>query len=733
MARVMRFVTPHITVERIELALWLRPGRNVAVILHHQWGVPTFQRSPGGEPGLALAGDMLNTEQPWRWREAPEFLAHPHQTIGGDAHRIRFPVVIDARREWRGLHRADFDDAAWKRARRVTSVAWKKPVLKETAPLDREEVFPRRVTASGVVSRPPVAGAPFPAVPMSWLAKNSKYTRTNRAVFRAAELLLRRGQPAELRPGMDGYLTLDFGRPVHGYVKLEIDSAGPGTILDFLYGEIRVDPATGKRVLLEDGSFDPELVVGAPFGDRVILRGGRQSIEIPEERTARWLMLAWTRCRRPVLLRSVSFFTSQHPVTVRGSFSGGGAAVAGIIRLSLDHARVTMSDTYVDTPGREDAQWLEDIQYRARLAACWFGDVALRQVTLRHTAEQQPAGGRFRVFCPEAHGRRGVQAADWGMAWIGMLHDDCQWTGETTRLARYFPNLVRFLDSLHRETDADGMLIDRSSFTDIRISARADFARGEQESIPAAWYFGFLRQAVAIAQATGQLRLAAEWSGRAEKIRQGFARFLVGAKGEHPRVAEVWSPDRAPFGFGQAATVSAIYHGVVAPGLHRGLLRSAFLPPDGRPPAGTHRWNNPTYAYRVLRCLCENGRGRLAGRHFLERYRPYLPDGPLPEYFLSGSAAPADSTGSHGWAAVPLLWLHDTVLGLRLAGPGGGELRWNPVDVGWPRVQGTTMTPRGPCRVEIDWTRKKFRLSAPKGVKIRSQLPAGAHPRIITE
>ena len=131
---------------------------------------------------------------------------------------------------------------------------------------------------------------------------------------------------------------------------------------------------------------------------------------------------------------------------------------------------------------------------------------------------------------------------------------------------------------------------------------------------------------------------------------------------------------------------------------------------------GVHPWNNPTYAYRALRTLCDSGLGRMAGAHFLEMYRPYLPDGPLPEYFLMGEAQQDDPTGSHGWAAVPLVWLHDTVLGIRLAKPGGSELLWQPRYVGWDKVSGRTMTPLGPCKVSIDWQEKRASLQLPRGI-----------------
>jgi hypothetical protein len=483
-------------------------------------------------------------------------------------------------------------------------------------------------------------------------------------------------------------------------------------------------------VLLEDGSFDPELIVGTPFGDRVILGEGAQTIEIPEERTWRWLMVTWRHATAPIGIGSISIMTSQHPAPGLGSFEASPQEVPKLVELCLDHAKVTMSDTYVDTPGREDAQWLEDIQYRAQLSAQWFGDTALRQVTLRHTVEQQVGSGRFRVFPPEDYGEQGLQTLDWGIVWIGMLYDDWMWTGDTARVSRYFPNLVSFLELAHSQTNHEGLLADRTCMTDIRCALRANLNDGEIESIPNSWYYGFLNNATALAHAIGENAQAEEWQARAARVRQGFRRFLSIAGPTKGLVGEVWSPIEGVKGFGQAASLSAVFYGALEPASGRRVLEAAFHANDGSPPPGVGRWNNPTYAYRALRALSDHGMGEIAGAHFLERYRPYLPDGPLPEYFIHGSAQPEDPTGSHGWAAVPLVWLHDTVLGIRLANPGGSQLIWSPVNVGWQKVSGTTMTPYGPCEVEIDWATHHFVLHAPEDCTVDARLPVEAKSTI---
>jgi hypothetical protein len=82
--------------------------------------------------------------------------------------------------------------------------------------------------------------------------------------------------------------------------------------------------------------------------------------------------------------------------------------------------------------------------------------------------------------------------------------------------------------------------------------------------------------------------------------------------------------------------------------------------------------------------------------------------GPLPEYWISradrelvpgeaNTAQPINATGSHGWGAVPLLWLHESLLGVTFSGRRSTAVFITPVSAGLPYVQGTTVTPGGLC------------------------------------
>ncbi|RRJ95259.1 alpha-L-rhamnosidase [Opitutaceae bacterium TAV4] len=677
--RVLRFVTPHISIETLDLTPHLVAGENVLVVLHHWWGVPTFQRSPGGKPGIALVCEQndATTDATWHWRPADEFTSHPHQTIGHDgSRRIRFPILLDTRLERPALHTPAGDGHPdWRSATPVTSDAWSKPTRKETPPLTlHEHIPPARLISTGHITRT-AATAALPVHEVGRRIRETLHHPDRGAGVPPADDNAQR-HPLPLGPSMldvgcstfGDYATLDFARPVHGYLTLEITDARAGTVWEIGYNELATNPRDLTPLLTPDGHFDPEFTCGTPFGDQIILRGGPQTITLPEERTWRYLLIHQTTMNSeqgsvnseqgavpnpsdPLftvhcsLLTAISCRVSQHPVTQTGTFNlphpstFDSTTLQPLIRLCLDHARITMSDTYVDTTGREDAQWLEDIQYRARLAATWFGDTTLRQVTLRHAVEQQdPQTGLFRVFAPEDYASSGCQFLDWGMTWIGLLHDDWQWTGSTQLLRRYYPALKKFLTALKHLTTPDGLLTGHNCLSDNHGSARLNHTNlGDApgyESIPNTWYYGYLQQSAEIADAIGETTDATDYRQRAAQLRNAFQRFITRDASVPPAgnaepqlgtqcrplghatlgdtIAELWTPACGPHAYGQAAVVNAIFHGLIPDrATARAMLQTAFpapdrLPPPPPPPSRTapahHRQR--THAHPACRARC---------------------------------------------------------------------------------------------------------------------------------
>jgi hypothetical protein len=403
-----------------------------------------------------------------------------------------------------------------------------------------------------------------------------------------------------------------------------------------------------------------------------------------------------------------------------------------------------MVDGYVDTPGREDGTWIEDARVRALIAARWFGDYKLRRLMIRLHAEGENQNGGFHCFPPSNY-RLPACSYDWSVQWVAMLYDDYMWTGKTDLVARYWGNLQNFWTNTLGNLDNNGIWRTNRVFGDIRTGVHPNAK--QSSGIVTPFLIDRLLWSVQMAEAIGRKEDAQRWRDTATHMSKAFLRdHVVPASGVVPaHFDDVFDPENAaaPRGFSQSAQAMAAISGFPM----KEALDYAFSAPDGTPPAGVTRWNNPTFAYRSLFALSENGLADRAVAHLLERYSPYLPGnarnpvplelqgpygGPLPEYWISredlrlkddegNPAQPVDDTGSHGWQSVPLLWLHDSLLGVRIVEPGGARLRVEPRLGGLPYVEGHTMTPKG--LVWLSWNEKHLDLQLPAGVTAEVVLP----------
>jgi hypothetical protein len=452
-----------------------------------------------------------------------------------------------------------------------------------------------------------------------------------------------------------------------------------------------------------------------------------------------------------VKIKRAGIVKSQYPVDWLGSFSCGDERIDQIVKLCLIHAEITMSDGYVDTPGREDGQWIEDARQRAVIASRWFGDTRLRRLMIRHHAESQGPDGGFHAFPPSNYPAY-PSGFDWAVQWSAMLYDDYMWTADKEFLRRYWPTLQRFWGGVLARVGEDGVWRTRRVMADIRVGLHPQ-SDAQSSGIVTPFMIERLRWSAELAAALGETAQAQSWRDAADKMARAFRKYHIvpaeqGVPAHVDDRLDTANPTLAR-GYSQAGQANAILAGLLTTEEARATIEYAFPAPDGTPSPGVTRWNNPTFAYRVLRMLSNCGFTDRAVAHLIERYSPYLPGhprnrvpaglqgpygGPLPEYWVSredlglkpgerDTAQPADETGSHGWGAVPLLWLHDSLLGVTILEPGGAKLRIAPQSGGLPFVAGHTMTPKGLVWVHWDPRQNRLELNLPLAVAAEVVLP----------
>lgn len=730
--KVTRYSEDHLTADVVEAGPWLRQGRNVVLVRHHNWGpIITFQRTGNSHAGLYIQSDWLVTDTQWRWAPVPEMLDQPEQVTGvvGSAPRIRYGLQMDMERALTvDPSLPDFDDSAWQAAAVIPPQPWSQspPPVAETR-RQREYFFPVQSVLNAGHAETMAHRVTAPSA-ISGALREAKCHPNPAAAGAARPLALGGSAVIEGAAGETRYLTVDFQQPVHGYPRLVIDSAVPGAVVDIVYAEIPRSLYNGRPQVSPDGWIHPELVVGTGYTDRIILRTGRQELEIPDERTARWMaMYIHFPAAGRVVVAECGLIKSQYTINMVGSFECGDPQVDRIVRLMLTHAEVTMSDCYVDTPGREDGQWIEDAQLRAVLSSRWFGETALRRFLLRTHIDSQGPEGNTHPFAPSNY-PVGPATFDWSLQWVSVLFDEYWWTGDGALISEYWDRLCRYLDHVTSFVDEAGLWRTAAVFADIRMGTQPT-APDHASGIVTPMLYEKLEQAATMAEVIGATERAVQWRDLAARIAAAFRRNLLAAA-PAPHVHTAVDGTGAPTAQlpSQSAATIAVYTGLVPSDAATALVDHAFAEPDGRPPAGMLRWNNPTWSYRALRAMSHVGRAGRAMRHLKERCAPYLPahpanpvplalqgpaGGPLPEYWVGREDAglaegeiltpqPEDDTGSHGWAAVPLAWLHESVLGVTIAQPGGARLRIAPDHAGLPFIAGWTVTPRGPVHVYLD-------------------------------
>ncbi|AKJ65682.1 alpha-L-rhamnosidase C-terminal domain-containing protein [Kiritimatiella glycovorans] len=761
--KVSRYTEEAISAENIHAGPHLHGGRNTIVVLHHNWGdVPCFMRDANRHAGLYAEAPWLQSDTSWKWTPAPEFLPHEEQIIGivGESKRLRYPVLIDGARAPGKIHDPDFDDSAWECACAVEDGPWpRRPVEQETPGQREHPVRPRTVLAAGTAERPEAAGpAELSRAIVSAKLSPDENTRTS------VEDLLR-GRPCTLtgRAGETLYLTVDFALPSHGFPFLEVETSIPGITIDLGYGEIARTLYEDKTLVREDGWIDTEGVAGTHYADRYIAGTGRRYAEVPDERTLRWCTLHVTFPEEGSLtLHDFGFIKSQYPIERYGSFHCGDETVEQIMKLCMAHAEVAMTDAYVDTPGREDGQWIEDAQPRAKLAASWFNDTRLRRFLIRTFAEGQDEQGDFHPFWPAKWPIMMPGNFDWSVQWVCTLYDEYMWSGDTELVRRYWDHVIRFWNNVAEFVDEQGRFVTYRTYGDLRMGY--DCTHTQSNGLVTPWLIERLGFSMEMAAAIGDRDQQGEWKQLHDRMLEAFHRdHVVPARDGVPaHVASRFETtgEEIDRGFSQSGQTVATTAGLLPRETAEAAVDYAFSEPCGDPPEGVRRWNNPTYGYRCLRTLSYLDRSERAVRHLKERFAPYLPGhpdnrishalqgcygGPLPEYWMSREDAglaegepnphqPHDETGSHGWCATPLLWMHDSLLGVRVLEPGGGKIALEPDSGGLPYVAGHAMTPRGGVYLYWDPQQWRLRVSIPADVRAELTLPPeGRGRRVRTE
>lgn len=518
----------------------------------------------------------------------------------------------------------------------------------------------------------------------------------------------------------NGYLTVDFGRTVSGYVQVDIADAQFEQIIELSYDEI----------LTPEGAVNPERSY-AHLTDRYILDHDAQRFQTTHPRGFRYVTIDVTPNGVPLTITGVSAIEETYPFRLQGAFASSDTQLDAFLKKSSENVRICTTDCFTDCSTRERVHWTEDLYMHCRVAAYSFGDTAMMRHALFQAAQCALPDGRLNGFMPSE--RTNCAFASSSIMWLHTLVDYWLHAGNDD-IRALLPTAKRLLAMMATQEDDEGIL---AGWPAGQFWDWAPIDGQDCLLLTNAAY------ALALARLAEHPVFAELGSGLAAKAagirRAAHARFWDAARGVY---RDANPPEGTSPIYSQQANTLAVLAGV-CPASERGALLRRVIDPanlgpvpvgedslkaDNRPspeklvPMGT-LW----FSHFLVQALFENGMPDEALAQMRMLWGAYDDLPTFPETRIQRG-----NTGlCHGWAGGPAYLLPAFVLGIQPIAAGWKTVCFapNPGDV--REAHGRFTTPHGEVRVAWQYEDARYiaEIVIPAGVRLQLELP-GDHDAI---
>jgi hypothetical protein len=690
----------HWPYDEVDLASYLKVGRNVIAIRAYNPGIGTFQYTSQGAAGmlfgLQLGRGHVVSDPSWKSRRQSGV-----QKDAVQSSMQLFPQeILDSRVEADDWMTPDFDDSSWGNglvSARWNGMPWPGLEARMIPLLQEEKVAPRALL--GVSEGQCAAG----------------YERTRDvALLRWQENM--EHAPASGSPGIievaptgaghyRSYL-IDFGRTVVGSLGLSVEGGAGGEIIDTLHTET-----------IDQEKLKPDLLIPSwcrmAFSYRLYCRPGKTRHDFYHVYGFRYLTLTVRDATRPLKLE-VCLNRVGYPLERKGSFRSSDEVLKQIWEISAWTQQCCSLDAYVDTPWREQAQWWGDARVQSWNTFHLSGDARLCRRGIHCIASQTTPNGLTYGHAPTiAHT---CILPDFTLIWMLTLWDHYWQTGSLEAFRSHEATVEKSLGYFQEQTDRKTGLVG----FDPRYWLFLDWTGIFKDGYPAVynlWLLITLEKVAELQRLSRRPQKAGATLAWARKVRAALA-VLIDKKTGLMR-------DGMRFDGGIVETtcvhsqVLAIMAGLYPAG-EQAMLDKVLVPylhgelkTDVHPSA---YWI--TYLYSVL---AERGHARDVVAHIRRRWEPMIAHGTTFENF---EPIRGDTSHSHAWSAHPLFHLMQTIGGIRQIAPKWKKISFRPEFVG---ESGGAVVPSPLGPISSEWERQggtvAVKLRLPEGVEAVVQLP----------
>lgn len=714
--------------DEVDIAPYLRKGKNVIAAQVHSLGISNFQYLHTGWAGFILAGKAggtdLATGPEWKVRKAP---GH-RQVQARLSAQMGFQEFFDARQDDGRWVQLSFNDGDWLTPACFPSGQLPWPAHEPRGiPLMRE--WPEQ--PAGVISTSrfkPAAGAlACEDVVKLYCSEERKWTtgRTpslrKRGDWREFEVEAARSKKATS-------YCVDFGKEVTACVRLRARGAAGGEVIDVIGCECAPD---GEPIIKDPDTLGDRVAVGS----RVTLGNGTTTHELFAHWGFRYLVITVRNAGKSFDL-GVGANCVGYPLGGNDAFVCSDEMLNRVYEVSHRTLQCCMLDAYVDCPWREQAQWFADARIHAAAAFGLTGEDHLFRRALKQIGTQADPDGLPFALTP-AIGYNHIMLG-YICQWIMGFEDHYERTSDTTLFGVMEPVIRNALDFFaSRCRNPLGLLEfprEKRWWVYLTTSPLHPPKKGRpwHSTLLNLLYFGALRSAARLYGLTGNAPRARETQKEMNRLREALISACFDASGgaffggvdARGRPLEPFMVttrkglfDRDPIACAWAVLLDAV------PDRNEDLL-APVLEMLQRPQPVAKIW----MLLFVFEALKKEGRGGDVIDCIRRWWGDELKETGLtttPEFWSVEEKDAGAGSVCHAWGAHPMAHFMHVLLGIWQAAPEMKRIRFRPEFCGLEWARGAVQTPLG--EVHSEWRRSgesvEVKLAIPRGMSAKVELP----------
>ncbi len=446
------------------------------------------------------------------------------------------------------------------------------------------------------------------------------------------------------------YAVIDFKKVLAGYISLHL-KGNKGDIVDIVYSE---ELLNGKPV------FDN--VSYRPF-TRFVLKDGENTLETKFNYEAfRYVYVFFRNYVGDIELNDVGIITRTYPADEVSSFETDNHILQKIWDISTHTLTLSMQDGFLDSPSREQQQWMGDGRFQAIMNYYYSGDCRMHEKLLLQIAQSQDFEGMTCSRYPDAN-HNWPPIPSFCLQWICSFGDYYAFTRKTALISSLWNSVIAAMRWFSGFENAVGLLEDVPywQYYDISkddVGKSFDFSVGRVNAFINLMYAEAMNTVVDLARVLGDCETETFFQAKLKKLKNGI-------------VTEFWNEEYGLYSaYNDRVVVTEAINALALIVLHHkddpkaSKIVNTVFDANSRLPEVFKV--SPYFMVSFYRAMRKMGRTDIAVFETLQRYSLMIESGATSTWehweLTEKDNRHFMHSACHAWAAAPIVLIAETLL-----------------------------------------------------------------------